>query len=151
MVWELPNFEGFLKFVRGYMGVPTSAIEDDSFFLQCAFEVASEWVPKGTGLEMLPATHKTCVYNLAASFLLNFANDIPPGTYFADARSSLGIGKKVIGVMTSAADQGTSGSTVIGDALSNLSLADLMLLQDPYGKVALAILMELGPYWGLTR
>jgi hypothetical protein len=151
MAGELPSFEGFLKFVRDYMGVPVSAAADDGYALQCAFEAASEWMPKGTGLEMLPALYKTCVYNLAASFLLNFANDIPPGTYFADARSKLGLGKKVTGVMTAAADQGTSGSTVIGDALSNLSLADLMLLQDPYGKVALAILMELGPYWGLTR
>lgn len=151
MTRGLPDFDGFLKFVRSYMGVPLSAAADDAYSLECAFDAAYEWVPQRTGLESMPALYRACVYNLAGSFLLNFASDTPPSTYFSDLRSKMGLGKKISGVMTSASDQGTSGSTVLGDALSNLSLADLMLLQDPYGRAALAILMELGPYWGLTR
>lgn len=34
--------------------------------------------------------------------------------------------------------------------MSNLSLADLMMMQDPYGEAALAVLMEMGSHWGMT-
>lgn len=147
----LPSLDGFIDFVRHDMGVSVSVVAGSGDALACAYDVALEWVPQHMGLEDLPALYRACVYNLAGSFLLNYANDTPPETFFADTRKRLGIGGKINGIMTSAGDQGTSGSTVLGDALSYLSLADLMLLQDPYGRAALAILMELGPYWGLTR
>lgn len=145
-----PTFNGFLHFIRHSVGVPDTAISDDNETLICVYEAALEWVPQGMGLECLPVIYRNCVYNLAASFLLHYADDTPPGTYFADTREKLGIGRTVTGIMTSAADQGTSGATVISDAISNLSLADLMLLQDPYGAAALAILMEMGSHWGMT-
>ena len=50
----------------------------------------------------------------------------------------------------SAADQGTSGSITISDALSNLSLLDLQMLQDPYGRQVVAVLMQMGTVWGYT-
>ncbi|MFC7509663.1 hypothetical protein ACFQUX_25815 [Pantoea stewartii] len=38
----------------------------------------------------------------------------------------------------------------ISDALNNLTLADLMMMQDPYGRQVIAVLMEMGPLWGYT-
>lgn len=145
-----PTFEGFLGFVRGVMGVPTTAIPDDSPTLMCCFHAALELLDVGMGLCRLPTIYTNTVYNAGGSLLLNYALDVPPSTYFADARTLFGIGKLVTGLMTSAADQGTSGSTVIGDAMSNLTLADLMMMQDPYGRQVVAVLMEMGPHWGYT-
>jgi hypothetical protein len=145
-----PTFEGFLGFVRGVMGVPTSAIPDDSPTLKCCYLAALEVVSNGMGLCQLPTIYTATVYNAGGSLLLNHAIDTPPDTYFSDIRKKLGIGKLVSGLMTAASDQGTSGSTVISDAMSNLTLADLMMMQDPYGRQVVAVLMEMGPLWGYT-
>lgn len=141
-----PTLDGFIRFVRGVMGVPDTAIADDDPTLACCYGSALELIPKHVGLECLPIIYTNTVYNAAASMLLNHA----PGDYFADARKKLGIGKLITGLMNSASDQGTSGSIVIGDALSNLTLADLMMMQDPYGRQVIAVLMEMGPLWGYT-
>lgn len=145
-----PTFEGFLGFVRGVMGVQDTAITDDSPTLRCCYDAALELVNVGMGLCRLPTIYTNTVYNAGASLLLNYANDTPPSTYFADARKKLKIGKLITGLMSSASDQGTSGSIVIGEAMSNLTLADLMMMQDPYGRQVIAVLMELGPVWGYT-
>lgn len=145
-----PTFEGFLGFVRGVMGVPVTAITDDSLTLRCCYDAALELVNVGMGLCRLPTIYTNTVYNAGASLLLNYGNDTPPSTYFTDMRKKLGIGKLVTGLMSSASDQGTSGSIVIGEALSNLTLGDLMMMQDPYGRQVIAVLMELGPVWGYT-
>lgn len=145
-----PTFEGFLGFVRGVMGVPVTAIADDSPTLRRCYDAALELVNVGMGLCRLPTIYTNTVYNAGASLLLNYGNDTPPSTYFADARKKLGIGKLITGLMSSASDQGTSGSIVIGEALSNLTLADLTMMQDPYGRQVVAVLMEMGPHWGYT-
>lgn len=145
-----PTFEGFLGFVRGVMGVPVTAIADDSPTLRCCYDAALELVNVGMGLCRLPTIYTNTVYNAGASLVLNYANDTQPSTYFSDARKKLGIGKLISGLMSSASDQGTSGSIVIGEAMSNLTLADLMMMQDPYGRQVIAVLMELGPVWGYT-
>lgn len=147
----IPTLPGFIVFVRAVMGIPSSAIPYDSPTFNCCYNAALEIVNVGMGLCNLPTVYTSTVYNAAASLLLNYANDIPPSTYFADARKKLGIGKPVSGLINSASDQGTSGSTTIGEAMSNLSLADLMMMQDPYGRQVVAVLMELGAQWGYTR
>lgn len=145
-----PTFEGYLAFVRGVMGVPGSAIADDSPTLKWCYSTALEFVNTGMGLCRLPTLYTTTVYNAGASLLLNHAMDEPPSTYFADMRKQLGLGKPVNGLVNSASDQGTAGSITIGEAMSNLTLADLMLMQDPYGRQVVAVLMEMGPLWGYT-
>ncbi|MDM4974594.1 hypothetical protein QT330_14050 [Escherichia coli] len=62
----------------------------------------------------------------------------------------LNLGKLATGLVSAAADQGTSGSITISDALSNLSLLDLQMLQDPYGRQVVAVLMQMGTVWGYT-
>lgn len=145
-----PTFDGYVRFVRGVMGVPDIAISDDDPTLKCCYDAALELMPKGMGLQCLPIIHTNTVYNAGGSLLLRFAADTPPSTYFSDLRKSLKLNVATYGLMSSAADQGTSGSMVISDALSNLTLADLMMMQDPYGRAVIAVLMELGPVWGYT-
>lgn len=145
-----PTLAGFIRFVRVAMGVPDSAISDDDPTIECCFNSALELMPRNVGLEHLPIVWMNTVYNLAASLLIHFANDTPPSTYFADLRKKFGIGNYIAGITSSASDQGTSGSVTISNALNNLTLADLMLMQDPFGRAALAVLMELGPVWGYT-
>lgn len=145
-----PILAGFIRFIRAGMGVPESAIADDDPAIGCCFDSALELMPRHIGLELLPVVWANTVYNLAASLLLNYANDTPPSTYFADQRKKFGIGNYIAGITSSASDQGTSGSVTISNALNNLTLADLMMMQDPFGRAALAVLMELGPLWGYT-
>ncbi|TQN80993.1 UNVERIFIED_ORG: hypothetical protein FHU00_0372 [Citrobacter freundii] len=141
-----PTLDGFIRFVRGEMGVPVHAISDDNPTLECCFRSAMELIPHDQGLERLPIIYTHTVYNAAASLLLNYA----PGPWFAGLRKKLGLGKPVYGLVNSAADQGTSGSVTISDALSNLTLLDLQMLQDPYGRQVVAVLMQMGSVWGYT-
>lgn len=146
MMVPRPTLDGFIRFVRGTMEVPTHAIADDDPALECCFRSAMELVPHDQGLERLPVIYTNTVYNAAASLLLNYAN----GSWFACLRKKLGLGKLVTGLVNSAADQGTSGSITISDALNNLTLLDLQLLQDPYGRQVVAVLMQMGTVWGYT-
>ncbi|EDU6784099.1 hypothetical protein CJG67_003916 [Salmonella enterica subsp. enterica serovar Gaminara] len=141
-----PSLEGFHRFVRDEMGVPVDAITDEDPTLECCFQAAMEFIPGDLGLERLPVIYTRTVYNAAASFLLNFA----PGPWFSEWRKKFGLGKLVTGLVNSAADQGTSGSVTLSDALSNLSLLDLQMLQDPYGRQVVAVLMQMGTLWGYT-
>lgn len=146
-----PTFEGFVGFVRNVMKVPASVMPDDDPTLMYCYKAALELVPADSGLYLLPMIYTSTVYNCGGSLLINYAEDVPPSTYWEDMRETFEIGGAITGLMTSASDQGTSGTTVISDALSNLSLADLMMMKDPYGRKVIAVLMELGPLWGLTR
>jgi hypothetical protein len=146
-----PTFAGFVGFVRNTMRVPDSVISDDDLTLHYCYKAALEFVPGDQGLYLIPTIYTSTVYNCGGSLLLNYAEDVPPSTFWEDTRGVMGIGGAITGLMTSASDQGTSGSTVIGEAMSNLSLADLMMLKDPYGRRVIAVLMEMGSIWGLTR
>lgn len=84
-----PSLEGFIRFVRDDMKVPVHAIADDDPTLECCFQSAMELIPHDQGLERLPIIYVRTVYNAAASFLLNFA----PGSWFADLRKKLNLGK----------------------------------------------------------
>ncbi|TGC25830.1 hypothetical protein [Escherichia sp. E1130] len=141
-----PTFEGYLAFVRGVMGVPDTAISDNDPTLKCCYGSALELIPKHLGLECLPIIYTNTVYNAGGSLLLRYG----PGDFFIEQRKKLGLNTPMYGLVNSAADQGTSGSMTISDALNNLTLADLMLMQDPYGRQVVAVLMEMGPLWGYT-
>ncbi|MFW0766697.1 hypothetical protein ACN0IV_12740 [Trabulsiella odontotermitis] len=145
-----PTYEGFLVFVRGVVGVPDTVVAEGYATLESCFNSALELIPKRIGLECLPIIYTNTVYNAAASLMLRYATDSNTSTYFADMRKTLGLNTPMYGLMNAAADQGTSGSMVISDALSNLSLADLMMMQDPYGRAVVAVLMEMGTLWGYT-
>jgi len=143
---------GFLQFLRDSVGIPTSALPDNSEYIDYALCEARTFVDNGMGLRQRPIVWVSTVYNMGASLLLNHAPDQPGQTFFSGWRAKLGLNTMPnAGVMNAAADQGTSGSLVVSKAMQNLSLADLMLLRDPYGRQVAAVLMEMGPLWGLTR
>jgi hypothetical protein len=146
-------------FVRGQMGVPTSALPDGSVYIDWAYGAATEIV--NMQLQCVsPLNYKLAVYNLAASNLLNFAQDVPqevefPGApvapgYFATIRQTLGLNNFTIGLVSSASDEGTSTAYAIPDYIKTLSLADLVYLQNPYGRIYFSIAQRYTTVWGIN-
>jgi hypothetical protein len=144
-----PTLAGFLLFIRGQMGVSTTVLPDDSIFIVWAYNVAIELVNLGLQAAS-PTVYMLAVYNLAASNLVNFAQDQAGNTYFADLRRTLQIDSMVPELVTSASDQGTSSSYFIPDFYKNISLADLQYLKDPWGRQYLAFAQRYGTLWGLN-
>lgn len=140
-----PSLEGFIRFVRDDMKVPVHAIADDDPTLECCFQSAMELIPHDQGLERLPVIYVRTVYNAAASFLLNFA--LVRGLPTCEKTQPWEAGYRDY---QRGSRPGTSGSITISDALSNLSLLDLQMLQDPYGRQIVAVLMQMGTVWGYT-
>ena len=146
-----PTLSGFVVYLRTVVGVPVVAIADDSPWLNGCYCAGLELVNTGMGLDRLPLIYTTTVYNAATSILLNCAPDVPPSTWFKDQRTKFELTKPVNGLVNAASDQGTAGSITISEVMSNLTLADLMMMRDPYGRQAIAVLMEMGPsVWGYT-
>ncbi|WP_337049963.1 hypothetical protein [Serratia fonticola] len=150
MVSLTPTLPGFVVFVRNFMGITPGDLPDDSPFIELAFESAREFMavyPCFSGIALL---YTQAVYNLGGTYLLRWADDTPPSTYFDDKRDKYGMNAFRAGVLTSSSDESTSQSMAVGQAMSNLTLADLQMAQDPYGRHALAFLMELGDIWGIS-
>jgi hypothetical protein len=73
--------------------------------------------------------YQFAVYNLAASNLINFAQDQPGQTYFADLRTKWNINGFVSGVIQSSGDVSTNQSLVVQEAAKNFTLADDSILR----------------------
>lgn len=144
-----PTAAGFLTFVRDGMGIPESALPDDSIWLGYAYNVALELVNLDLAC-VAPTVYTLAVYNLAGSNLINFAQDVPPSTFFADLRAQWNINSFVSGVVSSVSDVSTSTSLVVPDFFKDLSLADLQYLKDPYGRQYLIFAQRYGSLWGLS-
>lgn len=145
-----PTREGYIAFLRNYAGVPETALPDDSEIITYVLCSARDFLKTGMGLERSPIVYTRTLYNMATSLLLNYAEDQPGQKFFQQLRDHYKLNELHTGIITSAADQGTSGTVKISKAMEGLSLADLQLLQDPFGRKVAAVLMELGPIWGYT-
>lgn len=146
-----PSAADFLAFVRNDMGIGTDVLPDSAASLTVAFGRANEFIPCWAADPCIAYSYSSALLNLGGHYLIQIATDIDPSTFFEDLRTSFNMnGAFRSGVITSSSDNGTAASTAVGDAMSNLSLADLQLLQTPYGRIALAFLQELGPLWGLS-
>jgi hypothetical protein len=150
-----PTQAGFLAWVRAIMGVPTSALPDDSQAIYWAFttalaivnpqlQLAGALVPGG------PVSYQRAVYNLAGDNLINWAQDQAGQTYFADARKAFGCNQFVPGFYVAASDEGTSGSLMDLESLKSLTLSQLQNTKTPYGRAYLGIAQSVGTLWGLT-
>lgn len=136
---------GFLAFVRSDMGIPAADLPDDSQSIDMAYGAAVEWV--NTSLSsLLPNLYSVAVYNLAASFLVNWG----AGDVFVKLRDRLGLNSLQVGVITSSSDSGTSQSKLVPDFFKDLSLIDLQMLRDPWGRAYMMIAQQFGSLWGLT-
>jgi len=144
-----PTQAGFLTFVRSQMGISVIVLPDSSEYLTWAYSQASELVNQGIQCAS-PLIYMLAVYNLAASNLVNFTPDQTGQTVFAQMRESFGVNSFVAGVIQSSSDVSTSSSFVVPEALQNLTLADLQLLKDPWGRQYLASAQKYGTIWGLS-
>ncbi len=153
----MPTLNGFLAWVYAVMGVPSSVINISTPALTYAFNFAVAIV--NTDFQIIPVgpapgtdtLYEYMVYLLGGSNLINFAQDTPPSTYWADLRTALKINNFIPGWVSSSADQGTSEAMTVPDFFKNLTFADLQLSRDPYGRQYLAYAQKYGPsLWGLS-
>lgn len=141
----MPDLAGFILFIRTTMGINAEALPDDDPSINTAFTLSLDWVNQQIAC-ISPALYMQAVYNLSASFLINFG----PEAVFGEIRESLGLNNFTAGVISASSDESTSQTRVVSDALKNLSLADLQQLKDPYGRWYLAIAQQYGDLWGLS-
>jgi hypothetical protein len=144
-----PTLAGFIAWMQDVVQVPTSALPSNSPVIPIAYGVALDLCL--TGIQAISQDIYTlCVYNLAMDNLINYAPDQTGQTYFQDLRKQFGINNFVAGVVQSTSDESTSTSYAVSEDLKNLSLADLMYLKTPYGRLYMSYAMRLGPLWGMS-
>ncbi|ABP59719.1 hypothetical protein [Enterobacter sp. 638] len=139
------SLSGFIEFVRTDMGITTAQVPDNSPSLSMAYGGATEWVNQEIEMVM-PNMYGIAVYNLGASFLVNYGTE----SVFSDLRKTLGLNNFKAGVITGAGDNATSAQRLVPDFFKELSLADLQMLQDPWGRRYLMIAQQFGSLWGLS-
>lgn len=139
------SLSGFIDFVRTDMGINSTQVSDNSQSISLAYGGAVEWV--NPDIEMvMPLFYATAVYNLAASFLVNYGTE----SALADAREKLKLNDFSAGVIAGASDNATSAQRLVPDFFKDLSLADLQMLKDPWGRRYLMIAQQFGSLWGLS-
>lgn len=157
-----PTLAGFLDFVRNVMGITTAQLPDASPFITLAYCTAKAIVNVAFAAAS-PLIYQQMVYNLGGSNLLNVAPD-PTGAkpydpddpdnklpFFGYMRKTYNMLGFVSGVIQAAADEATSESMVVPDAFKGLTLANLQMLKDPYGRAYLAYAQAYGPAaWGVS-
>ncbi|WP_291969471.1 hypothetical protein [Candidatus Symbiopectobacterium sp.] len=141
----LTSLSGFITFVRNDMGVTTDNVPDDSPSFTLAYGDAVEWVNQDIACVM-PNLYTVAVYSLAASFLVNYGTE----QVFSELRTKLKLNDLHVGVISSASDNSTSASRLVPDFFKDLSLADLQMLHDPWGRRYLMIAQQFGSLWGLS-
>ncbi|HFK4064865.1 TPA: hypothetical protein ACG1UU_002269 [Kluyvera ascorbata] len=139
------SLSGFIEFVRTDMGVTSAQVPDDSPSFMLAYGGAVEWVNPDIA-HVTPNLYTVAVYNLGASFLVNYGTE----SVFADFRKEFGLNNFKAGVITGAGDNSTSAQRLVPDFFKDLSLADLQMLQDPWGRRYLMIAQQFGSLWGLS-
>lgn len=144
-----PTLAGFEAYCRTPAGITTTVmpVNDPGFALWYA--IALEWIPCELQ-QVSPLLYTYTVYNWGVSVLLQFQQDQDGQTYFTDKRAAFGVYNLVAGVISATADEATSTALTVGQGMSNLTLEDLQRIKDPYGRQAIATLMEMGTLWGLT-
>lgn len=139
------SLSGFIGFVRSDMGITAEQVPDDSQSLSLAYGGAVEWVNQDIAVVM-PSLYAVAVYNLAASFLINYGTE----NVFSGLREKLNLNNFVSGVISASSDNSTSSQRLVPDFFKDLSLADLQMLQDPWGRRYLMIAQQFGSLWGLS-
>ena len=144
-----PTQAGFLWFLRNIVSVPQAALPDDAGVISWVYLRASQIVlPVMQCVD--PSGYTQAVYNLGADLLINWAQDQPGQVYFANARTKYNCGKFRGGVVASAADEGTSTSLNVIEALNTLTVADLQNLNTPYGQAYIGFAQQFGTVWGMS-
>ena len=150
MIPAAPTLEGYIGFCRTIAGITPLVMPSTSTGFEETFCFAKQWVPQDQLQCASPMLYTAAVYNWGVSLLIELQPDQPGQCFFQDLRKTFRTNNFVPGVISSAADQSTSDSLTVGKALSNMSLMDLQRANDPFGRRALGICMEMGSLWGLN-
>jgi hypothetical protein len=152
-----PTLEGFQDFVTNVMGINPLYLPNNSPSIGWAFSVALMIVNPALAVVATPSMapvqtsiYEQAVYNLAGDNLINYAQDQPGRTYFADLRKAYGLNAFAAGVVTSASDSGTSDSLAVPEALQALTLSQLQNVKTPWGRQYLAYAQTYGTMWGVA-
>lgn len=145
----VPTLAGFVTFCRSVAGITLTVMPDGDPGFDEAFAFSQEWIPKQLNTAS-PLLFTAATYNWGVSLILEFQPDQSGENFFKVMRDKYKVNNFVPGVISSAADQATSESLTVGEALANMSIVDLQRAADPFGRRALGILMKLGPLWGLS-
>lgn len=149
-----PTLAGFVSFIRNVMGINTTVLPDNSAVIAIAYNVAVALAnPAFQCIPSDPATpsiYALMVYNLAGDNLVNYAQDQPGQSFFADLRKSLNLAGFVGGVIQSSADKSTSEAMVVPDAAKQFTMANLQQLKTPWGRQYMAFAQSYGYVVGLS-
>lgn len=140
----------FMAFIRNIMGIPDAALPDDSPYILYSLTGAVNVVNLAIQ-QISPFLYDIAVNNLAGDNLINWAQDAPDSTFFKDLRASFGCNNFSAGVVQSATDNSTAMTALVPEFFKELTMRDLRNLKTPYGREYLAIAMDYGPLWGLTK
>jgi hypothetical protein len=141
----MPDLTGFIWFIRNVVKVSADELPDDDPSIQYCWTLSLAWVNQQIAC-ISPLLYSQAVYNLAASFLVNYS----PAVFFEQYRNEKGINNFTAGVISASSDETTSQTRAVGDALKNLTIADLQQLKDPWGRCYLGIAQQYGDLWGLS-
>ncbi len=155
-----PTLAGFSSFVYNQMGVPTSALPTGSIALNYAFSTALQIVytplslfsgPSVTPPGQVISLYELAVYNLAGSNLINFTQDAIDAPiyknnmpYFEYYRDKWNLDGPISGMVSSSSDESTSVGLEVVEQLKHLTLSDLQLTKDPWGRQYLNIMSRTG-------
>jgi hypothetical protein len=152
-----PTLAGFQDFISNVMGINPLYLPSNSTSIGWAYSIALMIVNPALAVVATPSNspvqtslYVQAVYNLAGDNLINYAQDQPGRTYFADLRKAYGINAFAAGVVTSASDSGTSDSLAVPEALQALTLSQLQNLKTPWGRQYLAYAQTYGTMWGVA-
>lgn len=144
-----PTLAGFLAFLAAALAPTPAQLPANSTWPATAFNVAMDIVNQALQ-QASPDIYTLAVYNLATSNMINFTPDQAGQSFWANLRTTFGTDSFSAGVVQSTGDQGTNTSLVVQKALENITLADLQLLKDPYGRRYLGFAQKYGSLWGIT-
>lgn len=141
----MPDLTGFIWFIRNAMKISADELPDGEPSIKYCFDLSLVWVNQQIAC-ISPMLYSQAVYNLSASFLLNYG----PVSVFGQLREDMGINNFTAGVISASSDETTSQTRAVGDALKNLTIFDLQRLKDPWGRAYLEIAQQYGELWGLS-
>lgn len=147
-----PNLVDFTTFVETDVQIPTAALPTNSPYLGYAFNQAMLLVIQ---CSMAGVLYTLAVYNCATAILFQITPDQSGQTYFADARSNLvstnfpnggfGLNLAPLGLVTSAADEGTSSTLKTPDWAAGLTIGQLQFFKTFWGQQYLSYEQSYGP------
>ena len=141
--------DDYLAFLRNTVGIPVAALPDDSIYITASYEIGVALTPCGFA-GASSSIYALMVYSCGASFLINNTPDQQGQTFFSDLRDKFGLLQSFNGIITSAADEGTSAAAVVPEFQKRATLQELQWMKDPFGRQFLGFLQMAGSNWVLV-